>query len=902
MQKAHQNINWENKPSTDTPINETNLNLMDRSIDTIDDRVVTFDTTKANQSDILQAVRNISYDDSTGTFTISFFNGTSTTIDTDIEKIPVNFDYDGDPTSPHYQQLILELDDGTYKYIDLSALITEYEFEASDTIAPSVTGGVISMDIIDGTVTGEKLQPNYLADVTAQAQASASAASSASSSKQDSEAWAVGTRNGAPVQYGDPAYQNNAKYYAQHGVGTSFAGLADTDFNDLASGQVPIYDANTQLWKNGTPEAGILPKLIITGEAGSTITILSPSLEQITPTSISATVWSADVKEYGDYLITATKSGSSVQKTVSVNVVQVYNVTMAFFEAFINVTFPDDATVSCSAPDQETQYATTSPYIFTVNASATYTITGTRSGITETQTVVITTSGQTEYVTLEILPDGSTVTPINDVQTLLHCADIWDKTTYTTIADLIADDTSLLTVLTNDNAIDYLVRSTTFASAITADEDAMAMIGSYDYASDTLLADATWGLAILNSTYVNLVLNIKNPIMTSNTTPKGQVVASSEYNASYAGWKAFDGLTNDNHYTTVGASTSAYYLGYIFDTPKKIIGTKVTGSGSYGTGYYDVAVYGGDDLSSLSKLSNDIRISGSTASQQSAMLNNDTEKSTYVFKVEASSSGATHTSGSTSLAMVEIEFYGREDGGVQSWLRAGGITDKDYTTLAEVLADTTTLSALIADHDAVDYLVTAKGLIDGIVADATAMSYIGLNNYCANTLLGVLDWKTAINDSTYSLSVLNAKVPSMTDYNQPSGIVSATTENANTAYRAWKAFDGNASTSWVATDYTATNQRLVYDFGHDVLVTKASVRPTFISPTARLKNIIIQGSSDGTTWNDFDEYLIPNVDQNNDYDVLEPTTPYRYWAIFCVDCYGTTMGCAELQFYGREDV
>lgn len=884
MQKAHQNINWENKPSTDTPINETNLNLMDRSIDTIDDRVVTFDTTKANQSDILQAVRSISYDDSTGTFTISFFNGTSTTIDTDIEKIPVNFNYDGDPTSPHYQQLILELDDGTYKYIDLSALITEYEFEASDTIAPSVTGGVISMDIIDGTVTGEKLQPNYLADVTAQAQASASAASSASSSKQDSEAWAVGTRNGAPVQYGDPAYQNNAKYYAQHGVGTSFAGLADTDFDDLASGQVPIYDADTQLWKNGTPEAGILPKLVITGEAGSTITILSPSLEQITPTSISATVWSADVKEYGDYLITATKSGSSVQKTISVNVVQVYNITMAFFEAFINVTFPNGATVSCSAPDQETQYATTSPYTFTVNASATYTITGTRSGITETQTVVITTSGQTEYVTLEILPDGSTITPINDVQTLLHCANIWDKS-YTTISELIADDTSLLEVLTFDNAIDYLVRSTTFASAITADEDAMAMIGSYDYASDTLLSDSTWGTAIANSTYASNVLNTENPKMTSDTTPSGVVSADGFY-GNYYKWYAFD--ENDSTaWASPSSASLSNYLQYAFANSgiiPKVLRLFI------GSGYptYKIQVSNnGTDWTDL--------YSGNVVSSAFiAVVSNNTRYKYFKFIPLT-------TSGVSSGTVQEIKIYGRENGGVQSWLKAGGITDKDYTTLAEVLADTTTLSALIADHDAVDYLVTAKGLIDGIVADATAMSYIGLNNYCANTLLADETWCTAIANSAYVESVLNVKVPTMTSDTTPSGeCIGSTPYNV----QIYQAFDGNTS-SFYQSNAVGTFNGLyigyVFPSAQVIKVAKGIVGVSQ-APTYNLTNKI-QYSDDGTNWSDASGEFSSNY---NSYFVKAITelTKHRYWRVYCVSGSATNgrFTISTLQFYGREDV
>lgn len=886
MQKAHQNINWENTPSLETPLNETNLNLMDRSIDTIDDRVIAMDVSKANQSDLLQTVKTITYNASNGVFTIIFFNGTSTTIDTDIEKIAINFDYDDDPTSPTYQKIIIELEDGTYKYIDLSALITEYEFVASSTITPTVNNGNVSMDIIDGSVTDQKMQPNYLADITVQASASASAASSASASKQDSEAWAVGTRNGAPVQYGDPTYQNNAKYYAQHGAGTSFSGLADTDFDNLQNGQVPIYDAENQLWINGTPEAGILPKLVITGEAGSTITILSPSSEQITPTAISATIWSADVKEYGDYLITASKDGSIVQKTVSVNVVQVYNVTMAFFEAFITVTFPTGATVSCATTGQETQYATTSPYTFTVNASGTYTITGTRSGITETQTVVITTSGQTESVTLSILPNGSTVTPTDDVQILLNCADIWDKTSYTTISELIADDTSLLKVLTSDNAIDYLVRSTTFASAITADADAMSMIGSYDYCADTLLSDSTWASAILGSTYKDSVINTTNPTMTGYTTPSGTASASSEYDTTtYQAWKAFDNNTSTQWHSAVQGDG---WVQYQFPFPVTVVKAEYYVSSAPTSIMFKASADG--FVSDVHEVTESLtNISAQTLTD--VLFSKNVGKYDYYRMALANNSY---------VMASKIKFYGRQNSGVQSWLRSGGITDKSYTTLAEVLADTTTLSALISSHDAVDYLVTAKGLIDGIVADAMAMSYIGLNNYCANTLLADAEWLSGIANSTYKESVLNAKNPTMTSATTPSGECFASSQYQP----AWQAFDSNDASFWETNNVGSAivGEYVGYKFPQAVCIKTFDTIFGYRGATSSNITFKIQASNDNSTWTDLAENLQSNANARKQF-ILNNDNAYTYYRAYITGYVGSTRAtCYDLRFYGREDV
>ena len=75
---------------------------------------------------------------------------------------------------------------------------------------------------------------------------------------------------------------------------------------------------------------------------------------------------------------------------------------------------------------------------------------------------------------------------------------------------------------------------------ITTSQDAMSLIGKYDYCSNTLLSNATWAEAICNSEYFEEVLNVSVPKMTSNTAPSGEVSASSVQNG-YPAWKAFNG-------------------------------------------------------------------------------------------------------------------------------------------------------------------------------------------------------------------------------------------------------------------------------------------------------------------------------------------------------------------------
>ena len=210
MQKSYSRINWENYPSDATPINETNLNKIDYSLNEVDNRVIEHETTKATKEEVAVLVADVTFEESTGIITVTKKNGSVIKIDTNMEKIAVNFDYNRET-----QQIILTLIDGTKQYIDLSALITQYEFLNSDTIIFIVqTDGKIKADVLDGSITESKLQPNYLAQIKVEVSKAETSASNSEKSAILSESWAVGgtgTRDGEDT--------NNSKYYS----GVSFS-------------------------------------------------------------------------------------------------------------------------------------------------------------------------------------------------------------------------------------------------------------------------------------------------------------------------------------------------------------------------------------------------------------------------------------------------------------------------------------------------------------------------------------------------------------------------------------------------------------------------------------------------------------------------------------------------------
>ena len=201
MTKAYARINWVNQPSTRTALGATNLNKIDLALDVVDNRVVSMDTTKLDTEVGNQLVADITVDNN-GVFTIKKLDGTTTTYDTKLEKIAVNFEFDVET-----QQLIITLDDGTKQYVDMSALITEYEFLDSSTIAFTRTGGKISSNVKNGSITGAHLQPNYLADITVQSQKASASATLSSDYATQAKRYAIGIDTASE--------KDNAKYYME---------------------------------------------------------------------------------------------------------------------------------------------------------------------------------------------------------------------------------------------------------------------------------------------------------------------------------------------------------------------------------------------------------------------------------------------------------------------------------------------------------------------------------------------------------------------------------------------------------------------------------------------------------------------------------------------------------------
>ena len=388
------------------------------------------------------------------------------------------------------------------------------------------------------------------------------------------------------------------------------------------------------------------------------------------------------------------------------------------------------------------------------------------------------------------IPDGRTVTPTDDIQIWLNCADIWDKT-YTTLAEVLADTDTLSALIASSNAVDYMVRSTTWA------------------------------------------VRVSVPTMTSNTAPKGQCLYSGQ-NSGQEAYKAFD--RNDSSFWNSGSASVPQYVGYKFTESSPIFYAKVKFA-SYNT-LSVVKIQKSDDGVTWEDASDETNVPGTTET------------------------------------IISV------DGSSHAYWRMYIISQSRTSTYVGVTV-------------ALDFYTTS------LCDNSTAMSYIGLNNYCANTLLADSTWCNAICNSEYFESVLNVKVPKMTSNTTPEGEVIF--DSTNGSYPPYQGFDGNDNTMCA----TANDSPTLHYFGYAFVESVKVYFVEWIPRADRKTRTKVRASADGLTWIDKTDFIDDSLTAKQRYStVLENSSTYRYWCCQgnVTDGSGYGMNYYTIQFYGRKDV
>lgn len=365
--KIFNRINWLNRPSTNTPLNATNLNAGDSAIDKLDDRIITLDTVKADMQVVNDMVADVSLNSNTGVITVTYKNGSHVDYDTNLEKIAVNFSYD-------YvnQRLVLTLSDGSKQYVDMSALITQYEFEDSATIALSVDStGKISASVKNGSITDAMLETGYLANITAQATKAESMANSATTSSNSaydnaklSQSYAIG---GSGVRDGEDT--DNSKYYSEQASksSTASANSASTASTKASEAASSASSASASATKSATSESNA------SKSASSAATSESTASTKASEAAQSATAAGNSASTATSKAVAASTSASNAA-TSEANAKKYYEQAKAISESFSGalrpmgtVTFANlPSVLSASAGDMyniSDEFVTTSDFV-----------------------------------------------------------------------------------------------------------------------------------------------------------------------------------------------------------------------------------------------------------------------------------------------------------------------------------------------------------------------------------------------------------------------------------------------------------------------------------------------------------------------------------------------------------
>lgn len=238
MNKVYERINWENYPSIHTPINEKNLNKLDFAADALDNRIINLDTAKVDKSSIQTNVADWTMDSDTGIITITKVNGEKVIFDLNIEKIPIEFKLTPEGI------LIMITDDGTQFKADIGSMIPVLTFNSSSEIQVTVTGTginkVYSFSIIKNSITEDKLEANYLADIKTEV------AKAQSSSKTATDAATTATN-----------MANNAKSYSENAAASKMSAETAASISETNSQQASTSannaaksEANAKLYMN----------------------------------------------------------------------------------------------------------------------------------------------------------------------------------------------------------------------------------------------------------------------------------------------------------------------------------------------------------------------------------------------------------------------------------------------------------------------------------------------------------------------------------------------------------------------------------------------------------------------------------------------------------------------------
>ena len=228
-------------------------------------------------------------------------------------------------------------------------------------------------------------------------------------------------------------------------------------------------------------------------------------------------------------------------------------------------------------------------------------------------------------------------------------------------------------------------------------------------------------LSIYDSSYVGIgklyfygrSLNVSVPVMTSDVTPWGKIIYSSQWDSgSSAGRQAFSGA-DSTWYPSPSDSSGKAYIGYVYPTPTRV--RQVSFICHNGNQNEVCVVERSDDGERWEKASDEIRI---TVDNETKILNVDASPACY-WRIR-NVSGAIYIANQGGFNLRKVQFYGNDysEYDDRSYLYDHGVEVLPITTTGAKSPDAITLSAVSGAKTNTD-VTNAKRLRASVGANAS---------------------------------------------------------------------------------------------------------------------------------------------------------------------------------------
>lgn len=532
-----------------------------------------------------------------------------------------------------------------------------------------------------------------------------------------------------------------------------------------------------------------------------------------------------------------------------------------------------------------------------------------------------------------------------------------DPTSYSSLADVLADEILVRRLMTIHAAVDYLASFQTVNAGLETviNNDICAKwINLRDYALDTLYANSAIA-AVMDTAdkyfYGEWCLMPQVPKMTSNTAPSGEAICSTAYTGRNA-YSVFDG---DDSTNWAANTITNSYVGYKFVNPVcvKRFYAHVGRCKNY---RIDAS---NDNFATYTTLYTGI------TSNDDAMIDASFENSNYylyyrIYIVDTHSATA-----GNNISVLTVQFYAYAPKGCVPVMTSNTAPYGTVGKSSETTSPTRYAYYVFDGDDSTQWAPnesTSNPWVQYTFTNPTCiksiMAYFGSNVIASGTLrlLGfkvlasndnfatsteLLDYTLtseeqvndlkitkAINNSNYYLSyrfveklsstnatnvrslqfygrALNVSVPAMTSNTAPFGEVVYTSQSSNTDLSPWKCFDGSDSTRGGSSTNPAPSSSnpwgIGYNFGIPVVVKLAE----FIPRNNKKTKTKIQGSNDGTTWVNLTDWIddSDSSGSNHRYIVnVQNENAYKYYRAggYVSESGGWGMEYATVKFYGLD--